>query len=168
MDFIKLKIPATFIMPRTRMSWRELQFGMENELLDQQAPIDFAIEELTRLEQPPGALLDLATSHRNDPIRDFVDKLAAEKPEHTEAGLMGKWLYLTLAWLYEQRDTTTDPLQAVEKVYADFGYPEEIAGFVRYMPMDGPDLGSREANERRLLERWRQYLESTASRYLPR
>ena len=87
--------------------------------------------------------------------------------ERTEAELRDKWLYLVLAWLYEQRGAVPDPLQTVEEVYADFGYPEEIAGLIRYMPMDGPDLGSREANERRLFERWRQYLDSAAAKHLP-
>jgi hypothetical protein len=72
---------------------------------------------------------------------------------------------LVLAWIYEHRGAFLDPLQTVEEVYADFGYPERIAGFVRYMPMDGPDLGSREANEQRLMERWKEYLDATAPTY---
>jgi hypothetical protein len=65
-----------------------------------------------------------------------------------------------LAWLYERRDELPDPLACVDEVYADFDYPPQIARLVRYMPMDGPDLGSREANERRMFERWREYLET--------
>ena len=37
--------------------------------------------------------------------------------------------------------------------------PKRIEKFVRYMPMVGPHLGSREAAERRLFERWKQYLD---------
>jgi hypothetical protein len=166
MDLIKLKIPAAFIMSRVYMSWREVQFGLANELLDHQALVDCAVEALTRVEQPSNALIDLASSSRNDPVRDLVDQLSAGEVERTEAEIRDKWLYVVLAWLYEQRGAVSDPLQSVEEVYADFGYPEEVAGFVRYMPMDGPDLGSREANERRLIERWKQYLDSTATKLL--
>jgi len=51
----------------------------------------------------------------------------------------------------------------VEEVCADFEYPEKIAEFVHYLPMSGRDLGSREANVRRLFERWREHLASVAS-----
>jgi hypothetical protein len=70
-----------------------------------------------------------------------------------------------LAWFYEHRGEVPDPLLRVEEVYADFGYPEQIAKFVRYMPMEGPDLGSREANEHRLFERWKRYIEEVAPTY---
>ena len=70
-----------------------------------------------------------------------------------------------LAWFCEHRGEVPDPLQRVEEVYADFGYPEQIAKFVRYVPMEGPDLGRREANERRLFERWKQYIEEVAPAY---
>ena len=167
MDLIKLSIPAPFIMARAHLSWRELKFGLSNELLVSQAVVDFAVEQVTRLECPSPALLDLAGSSRSDAIRELVEQLAAGEPEPVENEPLEKWLYLTLAWLYEKRAALPDPLQTVEEVYADFGYPEAIAGFVRYMPMDGPDLGSREANETRLMDRWKEYLDSMSARYMP-
>jgi hypothetical protein len=63
------------------MSWRELQFGLANELLDHQALVDFAVEALTRVEQPPSALIDLASSSRSDPVRDLVGQLSAGEVE---------------------------------------------------------------------------------------
>lgn len=78
-----------------------------------------------------------------------------------------KWLYLVLDWLYQHRADLADPLQTVEEVYADFGYPECLSSFVRYMPMQGPDLGSRAANEARLFERWKSYLDECAGRLVP-
>jgi hypothetical protein len=168
-DLIKLKIPAGFIVARAQMSWRELLFGLVNQLLDPQVAIDFAIEEVSRLQRPSSEVIDLAGASRTEPLLDLVERLAAAEPEQPEDELRNKWLYLTLAWLYEQRENLPDPLQTIEVVYADFGYPKAIAGFVRYMPkpMDEPDLGSREANEHRLLARWRQYVDSMAKRYRP-
>jgi hypothetical protein len=51
-------------------------------------------------------------------------------------------------------------------VYADFDYPEEIAGFIRYMPMRGPDLGSKQLNEKRMLETWGRYIEEGTRRWI--
>ena len=53
------------------------------------------------------------------------------------------------------------------EVYSDFGYPPRIAGFVRYMPAEQPDLGSRELNEQRLYENWKRYLDQTSPEYMP-
>lgn len=163
MDIIKLKIPASFVSDRASMSWREVRFGLVNELLDPVAAIDLAVEQVARLKHAPSALIDLAGADGNDPTQGLVDQLADCETERPEDEIRDKWLSLVLAWIYEHRDGYPDPLQTVEEVYADFGYPEQIAGFVRYMPMEEPDLGSREANERRLFERWRRYLDERTS-----
>jgi len=165
MDLIKLKIPATFIRDRASMSWREVRFGLVNELLDPLAAVSLAEEQVARLEHPSAALLDLAGADRNEPAQELVDQLADGEPQSAENEIRDKWLYLVLAWIYEHRDECPDPLQTVEEVYADFGYPEQVGGFIRYMPMDGPDLGSKDANERRLFERWKRYLDETALAY---
>jgi hypothetical protein len=52
MDSIKLTIPVAFISERASMSWRELQFGLVNGLLDPPAVVDFAVEQVARLEHP--------------------------------------------------------------------------------------------------------------------
>ena len=77
----------------------------------------------------------------------------------------GKWLYLVLAWLFENRRSVNDPLGRVEEIYSDFDYPREIAPFVRYMPMVGPDLGSREKNEARMYDDWKSYLDRAGRRF---
>jgi hypothetical protein len=162
MDLIKLRIPAAFVLSRTPMSWREIRFGIENELLDPDAPVDLAMKQLVTVEHPSVALVDLATLGKHEPTERLVDQLAGGEPERPSDEMRDKWLYVVLAWLYENQGGYQDPLQTVEEVYADFGYPAQMRGFVRYNPMDGPDLGSREANERRLLERWKRYLDETA------
>ena len=99
--------------------------------------------------------------------RELVESLATATSDEDQEALRGKWLYLVLAWIFEHRASYPEPLQAVEEVYADFGYPEVIASFVRYMPTSDPDLGSKEANERRLLENWKRYLDERARDYAP-
>lgn len=160
MDLIKLKIPATFASGKAVLSWRDLRFGIVCELLDPQAAIEFAIEQLGSEDEPAPALLELASAGRGEPVMPWVDQLAAAEAPCDEVLIRDKWLHIVLAWLYEHRAELSDPLQTVEEVYADFDYPEQIASFVRYMPMQGPDLGSRLANERRLFERWKVFVEN--------
>lgn len=165
MDVVRLCIPYVFIRDRTRLSWCDIRFGLVNELIDPKAPVAFAIDQVGELEDPAAELIDLAGAGENEPTTDHVKHLADSESQCSEDEVRGKWLYLVLAWIYEHRHEYSDPLQRVEEVYADFGYPEQVASFVRYMPMVGPDLGSREANERRLFERWKQYLDEMGTIY---
>ena len=167
MDIVRLRIPYGFIRDRARMSWREVRFGLVSELLDPEAPIKLATEQAAELEHPSADLVDLAGADKNEPTLELVERLADGEPQRLDSDIRDKWLYLVLAWTYEDRDGYLDPLQRVEEVYADFGYPEQIAKFGRYMPMDGPDLGSRDANERRLFQRWKCYIDETAPSYSP-
>jgi hypothetical protein len=72
-----------------------------------------------------------------------------------------KFLYLTLAWAYENRNKYEDPLDAVSFIYADFDYPDEISHFVPFIPpTDGfdPSKLSRKEIYQRFLHLWREYL----------
>ena len=159
MDIVRLRIPYRFICGRMLLSWVDIYFGLVNELLDPQAPVAFAVDQIGKFEESPAALLDLARLGEGEPNMALVERLAKSEPRRPEDEIRRKWLYLVLAWIYEHRHEYSDPLQRVEEVYADFGYPEQIASFVRYMPMVGPDLCNQEANERRLFERWKQYID---------
>lgn len=163
MDIVQLYIPYRFVGERTRMSWGDVRFGLTNQLLDTQAAIEMAVDQVGECEDPSGSLLELAGAGKNDPVVELVEQLAGGESPRSEEETRNKWLFLVLAWIYEHQSEYPDPLQRVEEVYADFGYPEHIASFVRYMPMQGTDLGSREANERRLFERWKQYLDEAAT-----
>jgi hypothetical protein len=73
-----------------------------------------------------------------------------------------------LRWLYDNRDRFPDPLQEVAEVYADFGYPESISGFVKYLPpSDGyqPELHTKEENQQRLYQHWREYLDKAVGHF---
>jgi len=166
-DIVQLSIPLEFIRNLVRVSWRDLRFGLVSELLDPQAPVEWGREQIARLTHPPEALIDLVGMSENCPSLGLVDQLAEDEPEQAGDQIRDKWLYLVLVWIYEHKDEYPDSLQRVEEVYGDFDYPEQMANFVRNMPMTGPDLGSIEANERRLFKRWKQYIGETAPKYAP-
>lgn len=165
MDIVNLPIPYDFVGEGTQLSWREIRFGLVNELLDCKAPIAFAIDQVRENKVPAMALLDLAGTREKDPTTELVNKLVDSDPQCSDDEVRDKWLYLVLAWILENRHSDPDPFQRVEEVYGDFGYPEEVESFVRYMPMQGPDPGSREAAVRRLFERWKQYVSEKGKFY---
>ncbi len=44
MDIVRLRISYQFVRERTRVSWRDVRFGLVNELLDPQAPVELAVD----------------------------------------------------------------------------------------------------------------------------
>ncbi len=165
MDVVRLWIPYGFIRNRVRMTWREILFGLDEELLDPSAPTHLATDIVDEANSPDSRLVDLAGLSAHQDARPYVEALAAREPEEPLPEIKAKWLCVSLAWLYERRNEYEDPLREVAKVYADFDYPERIASFVHYMPMDEPDLGSRELNEARLYQKWKDYLDDCWSEH---
>jgi hypothetical protein len=156
-DVVKLTVPYEFIRDRTLLNWREVHFGLVHELLDPAAVGALARDQASKL--PDTTLLEIFQAVSPSQRMQLVKRLADDEPQASEQRTRGKWLFLVLAWLYVERERQPDALQRVEEVFADFGYPAEVAPFVRYMPMAGPDLGSQAANEQRLLNRWKMYID---------
>ena len=158
-----LPVPYSFVRERVRLNWSEVQLGLLRGYLEPRGSIDLAVEMAGLLDKPSESISALAGISIRDPTfcqqaLDIVNQLAERERETDKENREAVWLYLLLAWLYEQRDLDSDPLQLVEIVYADFDYPEEMAHFVGYMPMVGPDLGSVEANTQRAFSRWKQFV----------
>lgn len=164
MELVRLRIPYAFIRDRVQLSWREILFGLTEELLDPAAPSLLAAD-LVGGDTEDATLIELAGLSPKEDSQPYVQTLAGRATDEPVPDGHAKWLYLVLAWIFLHRDEYADPLRAVEEVYADFGYPKQIANFVRYMPMEGPDLGSRKRNEARLYDRWQHYLQDAERRF---
>lgn len=162
---IILKIPYEFISQRAKICWNDILFAIEHQLVTPELAIDKAKEISSNQENILKEESELASSPKDEPVVELVSRLASAEAHPTEEEISAKWLYLALAWLYNNRDSVADPLSIVEEIYADFDYPREIAPFIRYMPMVGPDLGSREKNEQRLYDYWKEYLDQAGKRW---
>lgn len=165
MEQLEIQVPYPFIRARARLSWRELKFGIEQRLLRPRDAIEVALDSLEQGDAGE-RVAELASASPQEPISELVDRLASKEPQQELLSIQRKWVFLVLAWVFEHRVDFKDPLEIVEKVYADLGYPEQVTPMVRYMPMDGPDLGSKERNEQRLFQRWTDYLKVEAAIYL--
>lgn len=164
---MNFKIPLVFITERCTLTWRDIDFGMKHQLLETQAPIQLANHRINQGCDRSNSLLQLASSCAGESIIALLDELATSEPRLPEWTIRDKWLFIVLAWLYAYRRQLTDPLAIIEEVYADFDYPPKMAGFVRYIPMDGPDLGSPALNEERLMTRWKLLIDEEREKYSP-
>jgi hypothetical protein len=159
------KITYDFIRQRTDIDWAELLFGLEHQLVTAKAAIDKATERLASNGPALKEEVELAGHSESEPFLDLVSRIAKRETPPSAERTKAKWLFLVLAWLFDNRRVVADPLAVVEEVYCDFDYPKEMVSFVRYMPMVGPDLGSREKNEGRLYDYWKGYLEEAEKRF---
>jgi hypothetical protein len=118
--------------------------------------VDLATEETRRGADDP-VLMELAAllSDETDRVPELLEALDDPERVHDPRESARKWLYLQLKAAYLERSRLTDPLGAVEQMYADFEYPGTIEGFVRYMPLRSGDTPGEQA----LLERWADFLD---------
>ena len=142
------------------LSWREIEWGIKRELIDWDIVKDMAFERISSESDQPNELAILST---DDPIEliSAVRNLASSEPQEMETGMRSKWLRIVLAELFILRNEVADPLAEVERIYADFGYPEEIESFVRYMPASGgydPQQHTHQENIDRLYRNWSNYV----------
>jgi hypothetical protein len=158
------RIPLLFIRGLTRLSWGEVAWGYHNHYIAWSDVVDIACDCLAENKNEP-ILVELAGLSKTEASEagQLLDKLAANITDGDEETIKAKWLFLSLAWLFENRASLHDPFDAVEEIYSDFDYPEDVAQFVRYMPVsDGydPSIHSAEENQSRLLSKWRGYLDA--------
>lgn len=167
MASILFKIPYEFITAMTTLSWLEILYGIEHSLIPPKIAIQHANNILNDASDPQPEEIEIACLSNDEAILDLVSTLSSrENTDNTET-VRDKWLFLVLAWVYKNKEELADPLAIVEYVYSDFDYPRSIASFVRYMPMQGSDLGSPARNTERLFKYWRSYLEVTAKQFAP-
>src|SRR5438874_1732163 len=119
-------IPLTFINKRHSLTWSQILVGVREDWLTRSDAIEVAGSELGRGNQDASVrdLANLASGEDESVVR-LLERLAAQEG-HDEKQDRLVWLRLLLAWIYENRDQVTNPLDIVEGLYADFGYPDEI------------------------------------------
>lgn len=159
-DLVKFEIPAEFVAARVVLTPGELAYGYRHDWIDDAACVHLALAGMYAVPEPPGAYEELALlfSDSLDRVSHLVDEIPADDDD-------GKiWLYLALARLVEIRSEYSDVLAIVEQLYADFGYPSEIEGLVRYMPVREEDGVGEDA----IFARWEEYLDRVSVKYRSR
>jgi len=163
-DLVKFTIPAEFVTARVSLTPGELVYGFRHGWLGDRAVVEVALAAYEAGRDLPSAEEELALllSDSLERVPELVEDLARSSAEEPDPG--GVWLYLALAWLYEHRSEHLESLEVIEMLYADFGYPEEIEGLVRFMP---PPPGA-ETGHRAIEQRWEDFLGRKSAQYRDR
>lgn len=159
-----VELTAPFVLGRGFPTAAELAFGFSEGFLSRSGVVDVALAkleagvELSSAEERVALLL----SDELDLVDDLVDDLGVgSEPWERRARF---WLLLVLSWVLENRDEFDDPLGLVELLYADFDYPEEIEGLVRFMPLQP----GQEAGVAALERRWEAFVDRVSGEYRER
>jgi hypothetical protein len=158
---ISFVIPPDFILSRARLTLADIARGFRKGWIDRDGVVSLCLALLQAGTRDP-VVEELACLLMDERTR--VDEiLVGEVAERSQGGSDRLWLYLTLAWVYENRDRIDSLLDVVELIYSDFDYPEEMEDFVPYMPAPA----GAEASKEGLVARWKAYLDSVAADYFP-
>lgn len=161
-------IPFSFVRDRLGLTWADVAWGSQRGWLDAAGVVEYAVAQLAGDDDASPALVELAGLTRSEfaKMPFLLEKVVGEAGPETNPDSESKWLYLVLAWIYDRRAELSDPLGVVEQLYADFGYPAELRGFVRYMPPEDhyePKAHTHAENIARLFSKWEEYLDSFAA-----
>lgn len=153
---VTLQIPWSFVAERLALGWREIHFGLAAGLVTPAFAHAAGIARLeTALDDP--LLLALACADDDHETRDAVQRLADRSPVGRPCD--ATWLYLAMAWIHAHH---AHPLSVIDALYADFDYPDAIAGLVSYMPFDGPT--DPDGGRARRLADWAAWLDTEQHR----
>ena len=163
-----VSIPYQFIRERLVLTWTDVAWGFQNGWLQADAVVTYAVEKLAEGDEADAAEVELAGLMPAELARvpALLDEVVKSKGADYSTA-KANWLYLVLAWVFENRNDSDDPLGLVEEIYADFNYPSEIRNFVRYMPPeDGYEAKAHahKENLNRLFREWESYLDSFGGR----
>jgi hypothetical protein len=153
---VQFRIPAAFIASRALLTPRELHCGYRNDWLSDADMVQLAMGSIVPEIEPMQTVEELSLL-----LSDELDKVAGLANRLTPSEI-AVWMYLSVSWVYDNPGEFDDnPWQAIEMLYADFEYPEEMEPFIPYMPAPEGAVSGVVGLEKRL----REYLVQSWNRF---
>lgn len=165
-------IPYSYLKELVSLNWYDILFAVENGFLLLQSVIECAVKKIENNEDYTCEVLELAciTKDELSECRDLIycdlKKLANQVLDVYKKETKAKILYVLLSWVFDHRELYEDPLNIVEFIYDDFGFPESISSFVRYRPVNESALNLNNLGVEHLFENWKDYLNKEKIKYL--
>ncbi|MCZ4281967.1 DUF2247 family protein [Kiloniella laminariae] len=167
MDEFLIKLSYRYVSKKCKLTWQEIIFAIQCNIFTPYSAVEHGVSLLLADEEYSGSLCELASLSEEESLLNngsmvypLVDDLIASEEKQRLDFIRSKWLYLTLLWVYENKDRYNDPLEIVDEVYADFDYPRSIEAFVTYMYSDESDIENKERTTNHLYEKWSMYLQN--------
>jgi len=166
LNTLKIHLPYEFLKKTINISWCDILFGINNNYLNEDNAIDYAIDLLSDEKYlEDDMVMKIAILQRGDSTISYIEKIVDSSCIKNEQETKEKFLYSLLSFVYENKEKYDDSFEMVEVIYEDFGCPNEISSFVRYMPIKEPPLSTKELNEKRMYQYWKDYLNFQSKKY---
>lgn len=140
-----VSIPLSFLEEHNIvLSAKEIDFGISRQLInlsDLEEIVDASLIRYPSDENLLKIALDILLN--GNYLNPHVQYLEIDYScENRENGTIvsgddlvnGKWRYIILLWLFTHRTSQDADYDRINLVYASFGYPTDMIGFVNYMP----------------------------------
>jgi len=149
-------IQSSFIGEKTSLSLPELRWAFDNGIIGAQIAVDVA-KAMKRAGDDSNVVTRLAsvTHAELGEVREILSEVKVGDEEADES--RRKWAWLVLSWLYEHHRDDADVLDKIDGLYADFGYPQEMAAFGPYAPAYQAK-GDPTDQRKEVVGEWRRYL----------
>lgn len=163
-DLVKFVIPARFVLKHATPDVEDIAYGYDKGWLDEENVIRVAEGLYAKGLSMSDSLsaVSMLLSDETYKVRELLELSRKRSPgqeDPLDSAVRDRlWLYLALRWLHENPDFFKDPLQVIEELYADFGYPDYIEGLVRFVP-------SPQGEVRSIEQRWEDYLLDETKRF---
>ncbi|MBC7907582.1 MAG: DUF2247 family protein [Rhodospirillaceae bacterium] len=161
---MEFMLSARFLLENANVDWGDLVWAYERQLISWKDLVEIAQQKVGLRK---ASLLEVKLSNvgkdNSWSAFDIASKLI--RGPISEEFIKKKWLYLCLLYVYRLNVSNGEKLSFVESIYAEFDYPDEISGFIRYIPPApddayDPSLHSIEENERHLFKKMTNFLNS--------
>lgn len=141
---------------KIKWDWWELLFGVENNIIGSIDVINYATYILDEGILGFDLVLKVAIADEYEDVLPYIHELSNLENFEDNQAVEDKWRYVILKELHDKKSNCDNFNEKVEEIYADFDYPEDMAGFIGYMPsIDGKNME----------ESWKEYLTSYKKKY---
>lgn len=158
-------LSARFLLENANVDWRDLVWAYERQLISWKDLVEIAQQKVAMRK---ASLLEVKLSNvgKDNSWSAFDIALKLVRGPISEKIIRKKWIYLSLLYIFKLNISNSEKLSFVESIYVEFDYPDEISGIIRYNPPDpedayDPSLHSIEENERHLIEKMANFLNSS-------
>lgn len=156
-------IPSDFFNEKMPLSWFDVKWGYDRGLINAHVPIKKAEDKVCSGGATEAELeMSFLMPDNIFNVSKLLDEICQKESKENDAIPARKWVFISLLWLWLNKDKYVKPLDEVEIIYSDFDYPVQIESFVKYMPpTDGyqPSKHTQQENQERLMLNWHKYLE---------
>lgn len=135
--FIDDAFKGYFLTKIQGLSWNDYYGAYKHQLINTEALVDYALWIIEHEDQFDDEVLMLAGESPTNvtAIEDLVEAIIKGKGKNIFD--KEKWLYISLLWLYQNKENISNLREEIDSIYTHFNYPESIKHLVSYMPCEG-------------------------------